>query len=193
MTANLSSDIQTILQKDSTKEFLKAAEQFIKLVETDEISQAQFYRQVHGALIQLYATGHKLEEIDLKYSSPDSDFGQTDDEFFINNNKALISNLGKECFYLEVFDPTYLEEKGQPGQGWEITDKEPTQGWLVDDFADIYRDLKIELEKMKIGTDEAIEDALWSLKWSFVHHWGNHCVNAIRYLHYLWYDGKPAI
>jgi len=64
----------------------------------------------------------------------------------------------------------------------------------VDDFADIYRDLKIELIKIeKIGTDEAVEDALWQIKWSFVHHWGQHCINALRYFHYLYYDGKQTL
>ena len=184
MTTNLSQDIQTFLQKESTKEFLKAAEKFIDIVEADNIQQEQFPLQAHRALVQLYSSGHNLEHIDLIYSSADSDFGKTDDEFFINKNRALISNLGKDCFYWEVFDPAYSAENG------EIMDNEPNQGWLVDDFADIYRDLKIELEKMKIGTDEAIEDALWQMKFSFIHHWGNHCINAMRYLHYLWYDGK---
>lgn len=72
--------------------------------------------------------------------------------------------------------------------GWKIADKEPTQGWLIEDFSDIYRDLKIELNKIDtIATNEAVEDALWQLKWSFFNHWGNHCINAIRYLHYYCY------
>lgn len=190
----LSQDIQTFLDKDSTKDFLNIAGQFIELIEAENIPTEQFYKQAHRILIDLYSSGHKLEQIDLKYSSADSDFGVTDQEFFKNKNQALISTLGKECFYWEVFDPTYTEkENGQPLQGWKVTDKEPSQGWLVDDFADIYRDLKIEMEKMKIGTDETVEDALWQMKWSFINHWGNHCINALRYLHYLWYDGKLAM
>jgi hypothetical protein len=193
-TMKISPDIQTFLDKDSTKNFLKVAGKFIELVETKNISNEQFYRQAHETLIDLYSGGHKLEQIDLKYSSVDTDFGETDDEFFRNQNQALISTLGKDCFYWEVFDPTYTEQdNGQPGQGWKITDKVPTQGWLIDDFADIYRDLKIEIEKLKIETDEAIEDALWQMKWSFINHWGHHCINALRYLHYLWYDGKLAM
>ncbi|WP_425529083.1 DUF5063 domain-containing protein [Leptospira levettii] len=35
-----------------------------------------------------------------------------------------------------------------------------------------------------------VEDGLWNLKWSFIHHWGKHCIDALRYLHYLIYDGK---
>jgi len=187
-------DIQTFLEKDSTKNFLKVAGHFIDLIEADNISTEQFYRLAHGALIDLYSGGHKLEQIELKYSSPNTDFGVTEDEFFKNINQALASKLGKDCFYWEVFDPTYTErENGEAEQGWKITDKEPLQGWLVDDLADIYRDLKIETEKLKIQTDEAIEDALWQMKWSFLNHWGNHCINALRYLHYLYYDGKLSM
>jgi hypothetical protein len=193
-TMKISQDIETFLDKDSTKDFLKIAGQFIELIEAENIPTEQFYKQAHRTLIDLYSSGHKLEQIDLKYSSADSDFGVTDQEFFKNKNQALISTLGKDCFYWEVFDPTYTEkENGQPLQGWKVTDKEPSQGWLVDDFADIYRDLKIEMEKMEIGTDEAIEDALWQMKWGFINHWGHHCINALRYLHYLWYDGKQAM
>ncbi|MBP5983751.1 MAG: DUF5063 domain-containing protein [Fluviicola sp.] len=190
----ISQDIQTFLDKNSTKNFLKVAGYFIELIEEENISTEQFYRKAHGTLIDLYSCGHKLEQIELKYSSSDSDFGVLDDEFFKNKNQVLFSTLGKDSFYCEVFDPTYTEkENGQPEQGWEITDKEPSQGWLVDDFADIYRDLKIEIEKMKIETDEAVEDALWQMKWSFINHWGQHCINALRYLHYLWYDGKISM
>lgn len=115
----------------------------------------------------------------MKYSSGNTNFHNSRERFFINNNSALISSLGQDAFYWEVFDP-YVNED----------DNEPTQGWLVDDFEDIYRDLKIELEIMKLGTDEAIEHALWGMKFGFVHHWGQHCISALRALHFLWYGGQ---
>ena len=97
-------------------------------------------------------------------------------------NINLISSLGEDCIYWKVFDPTFEKEN------------EPIQGWLVDDFSDIYADLKEELFKIdEIGTNESIEDALWQLKSGFNQHWGNHCIDAMRALHYLWYDGKVAI
>ena len=192
MTNTLSTDIQAFLQKDTTKNFLSTAQAFVDLLEKDNVSKDQFCRQAHFALTDLYAAGQKLESIELKYSGPDYNCEKSDDELFINNNTDRIAELGKDVFYWEVFDPTYFEEDGQPGQGWEISDKEPTQGWLVDDFADIYRDLKIELEKIKLDNDAAVEDALWQLHFGFYHHWGNHCINAMRALHYLWYDGKQG-
>ena len=190
----LSTEITELLNKKSTADFLNAARQFVTLLEDGDLNLETFYKDSHKALSELYRTALNLETVELIHSGPDSEFDEIDKDELRKMNKNLISNLGKDCFYWEVFDPTYTEENGKPGQGWKITDREPTQGWLVDDFADIYADLKEELTKIdQIGTDESIEDALWQLKFGFNLHWGNHCINAMRALHYLWYDGKVAM
>ncbi|HYE22488.1 MAG TPA: DUF5063 domain-containing protein [Verrucomicrobiae bacterium] len=191
-TDKLSADVKVFLERTSTETFLFAARHFVRLLETQNISNQVFYTEVHTALLDLYAAGHKLDHIELKYSSADISFDR--DAIFENKNVGQISELGEDAFYWEIFDPAYSEKQGQPNPGWTVTDREATQGWLVDDFADIYHDLKIELIKIDdIGTDEAVEDALWQLKWGFSHHWGQHCINALRYFHYLRYDGKQAI
>ena len=178
----LSTEITELLNKKSTSDFLNAARQFVTLLENGDINQEQFYKESHKTLSELYRTALELETVDLIYSSSDSEFDEIDQNELREKNKELISKLGKECFYWEVFDPAYDKEN------------EPTQGWLVEDFADIYADLKVELMKIdKIGTDESIEDALWQLKFGFNHHWGNHCIDAMRALHYLWYDGKTSM
>lgn len=145
--------------------------QQLYLLEIETMEQEEFLRKSHSALIDLYASGHKLEEIDLSDSEEKSSFIR--EEFFQNKNAGLIGELKERAFYYEVFNPIDKEEK------------EPMQGWLVDDLADIYRDLKIELEKIKLGTSDAIEDALWQMKFSFNSHWGDHCINALRALHYM--------
>ena len=189
MTLQLSNDILQFLNLSTTREFLDAANKFINILENKTLTKEKFLKQSHSALIDLYSAGHKLQQIELKYSSSDSDFDR--DKIFDNKNAGQISQFGDEAFYWEVFDPTYSEQNGEPKSGWTITDRDASQGWLVDDFADIYHDLKIELEKIyKIRTDEAVEDALWQLKFSFHNHWGEHAINAMRYLHYYWYDNK---
>ncbi len=189
-----STEITELLNKKSTTDFLNAARQFVTLLENGDLNQETFYKDSHKALSELYRTALELETVELIHSGPNSKFDEIDKDELRKMNKNFISNLGKDCFYWEVFDPTYTEENGKPGHGWEITDREPTPGWLVDDFADIYADLKEELTKIdQIGTDESIEDALWQLKFGFNHHWGNHCIDAMRALHYLWYDGKVAM
>jgi len=181
MTNTLSVDIKIFLQKDTTQNFLTTAQMFTDLLEKKDIPKDKFLKQVHPILIDLYLKGLQLEQIDLKYSSADTKLEKSDDELFLDKNQALIALLGEDAFYRDIFDP--------------VNDKveEPVQGWLVDDFADVYRDLKINLEKIKIGTDEAIEDAMWDLKWSFLNHWGRHCISAIRALHFLYYDGKTVM
>ena len=107
---------------------------------------------------------------------------QSREELFENKHAYKISDLDGQAYYWEVFDTNYDKEA------------DPVQGWLVDDFADIYRDLEIELNKMdNIGSNEAVEDALWTLKWSFMSHWGQHCVSALRAFHFLNYDSKDFI
>ncbi len=184
--SQLSEEIKEFLNKDSTHNFLRAARSFVHLLENGELPLEKFYKESRASLANLYHTALQLEEVELVYSGPESEFDEIDKTKLAGKNKNLISNLGKACFYWEVFDPTYAEQDGKPESGWEITDKEPSQGWLVDDFGDIYLDLKEELTKIDdIGTDEAIEDALWQLKFGFNTHWGIHCINAMRALHYL--------
>jgi hypothetical protein len=185
----LSPDIQEFLNRPATVNFLRAARHLVTLLEIDITDKSEFLKKSHAALIDLYAAGHKLEEVPLKYSSAESEFDR--EKLFADSPSVPIPELGEEGWYWEVFDPTYMERDGRPRLGWKTDDKEPSQGWLVEDFSDMYRDLKIELNKIDtIATDEAVEDALWELKWVFFHHWGNHCINAIRYLHYYCYEGK---
>ncbi|HRG76570.1 MAG TPA: DUF5063 domain-containing protein [Leptospiraceae bacterium] len=167
----LSLPLKEFLNKNTTQTFLATAQTFIDLLEIEAMEHEEFLFKAHSALIDLYASGHKLEEIDLKDSHTESNFNRI--ELFKDKNIGLISTLGDKSYYSEVFNPIDKEEK------------EPMQGWLVDDFADIYRDLKTELEKMKIGTSDAIEDALWQMKFGYNYHWGNHCINALRALHFM--------
>jgi hypothetical protein len=178
MTNELSTEITQLLNKKSTVDFLNAAQSFVELLEKTNLDDKQFYKLAHVSLSQLYTTGLQLDEVELIYSGSDYECEKTDDELFVNLNVAQIANLGENVYYREVFDPNN-EEKD-----------DVVQGWLIDDFADIYKDLKIELEKIKLGTNAAVEDALWQLRFNFYHHWGNHCINALRALHFLWYDGK---
>jgi len=176
----LSPDLQEFLAKPTTTNFLHSAREFITLLELDTIDSKEFYKRAHTALADLYACGQRLEIVEIKSSRADRDFDR--DELFENKHAYKISDLDGNAYYWEVFDTNYDK------------DADPVQGWLVDDFADIYHDLKIELNKIdKIGSNEAVEDALWTLKWSFKTHWGHHCVSALRAFHFLNYDGRDVI
>lgn len=171
-----STDIQEFLERDTTQIFLTAARKIVELLEIENINKEDFFKRAHTALIDLYASGHRLEEIDLEFQKEDADFKKN--IFVEDKNIHQIADFGHEAKYWKVFNPINKNMH------------ESMQGDLALDFDDIYYDLKAELEKMKIGTNEAVEDALWQMKFSFTMHWGNHCIDALRALHYLSQDEK---
>lgn len=179
MTENhLKSGTKEFLEKPSTANFLLVARQFVELLETPNINKKVFYAKLHTALLDLYSAGHKLEQIVLKHSVKFKREATVE-----NKNANLIATLGAQVFYWDVFDPTEPEDK-----------QAAIQGWLVDDFADIYNDLKVELINIDhIGSNEVVESSLWRLKWSFTNHWGNHCISALRCFHHLKYEGKQIL
>jgi hypothetical protein len=152
----------------------------VTLLETDNIESKDFYKKAHSALADLYASGQKLELIDLNYS----EFHKDAEELvpFENKNANKVADLGDNAYYWDVVDLAF-DKFGE--------DDEPGLGWLVDDFLDIYKDLKTALNQIDlIGTNGAVEHALWKLKWSYVYHWGQHCADAIKAFHYLAYNGE---
>ena len=148
-------EIKEFLEKDSTVNFLIAAKNFVELLEIETIEPVEFYSKAHNFLLELYLAGQKLEIINLKYSSLKNFDNKT---IYISQYKNKISTLKEKAFYWEIFDPTYTETDGKPDSGWEITDKEAMQGWLVDDFSDIYRDIKTELRARPQKLDKFLKD-----------------------------------
>lgn len=168
--------LKDYLKLPSTTDFVVAARKFVTLLEDRAIEIEDFYRKSHLYLCDLYLAGFKLE---LRY--PETEFEWDDSKLFDNKNAGVISSLGEEGVYKDIFDPVYDQES------------EPMQNWLESDFSDIYQALKINLAKIdKVGSNEAIEDAFWEFKFGFIHDWGNHCIDALRALHYLNYDGKET-
>ncbi|TGK50068.1 DUF5063 domain-containing protein [Leptospira kanakyensis] len=185
----ISDEILGFLKKETTKTMLLSAKSFIELLENQNISLTDFYPKLHENLINLYLSGHLFDSIPLNHFNNENNLD--DDKYFKNLNCSLISNLKEGSLYWEIFDPTYSETNGIPSLGWREEDKIPIQGWLDDDMSDIYRDLKTQITKIEsLESNEIVEDGLWTLKWSFLHHWGKHCIDALRYLHYFIYDGK---
>lgn len=178
MANNIAPVIKEFLKLTSTENFLFSARNFVELLETPNLDKKVFYEKAHLALLDLYSAGHRLELIKLTYA-----LNFKREVKFEYKNANLIATLGTKAFYWDVFNPTDSKEK-----------QEAIQGWLVDDFTDIYHDLKDNLLKIDhVGTNEAVEKAVWKLKWGFSNHWGNQCISALRCFHYLDYEGKQII
>lgn len=165
-------ETETYLLLDSTQDFLFAAKRFIDLTEHPGKDAFAYCQQVRPLLTQLYAAGLHLQPI------PKTDVEDADDieDPDFHNIGILLSDLGINTYYWEAYNPliTAMEE---PELGL---------GWLADDLQDIYEDLKRELHVIKQArTSAEVEMACRTLHLGFQGHWGNHCVNALRALHYL--------
>ncbi len=86
----------------------------------------------------------------------------------VRQGEAMKVRLGEEIspYYWAVSDPGVLEE--------------PVCGSLVDDLADIASDLQRGIEEYDRGK---VGNAAFEWSFGFRHHWGDHAVDAIRYLH----------
>ncbi|HXR32287.1 MAG TPA: DUF5063 domain-containing protein [Verrucomicrobiae bacterium] len=81
--------------------------------------------------------------------------------------------LGDFNLYWEVWDPT--------------KDSEAIRGSLADDFADIYRDLKEQLN-LSEAHEAQPEDNIWHWRVGYHSHWGKHAIDALRTIHFLLYE-----
>lgn len=174
MGKKLAKDIQDLLKSKPVKEFIKSAEHFISLVDNPRIKGKSFYRKSYIALADLYAKAVNLPNIKYFHHNEEEEAYTFKDNL---NIKRLKAKLGKNIYYYNVFDPLNPDKD------------EPTQGWLFDDFHDIYHDINENIWIIKnIKNNREVETALFYIQNQFTYHWGPHCINAIRALHALKYD-----
>jgi len=166
---HLSPHIQTLLNDPGTQAFLKAARQYVALMENGSLKEEEFFREMHKTLAELYRAALSLKNIPLKFSDSKSEFYVTEEEI-MKISGSVLSYIASR-YYHKIFDPTTLED-------------ETVTACLHDDLTDIYKDIKEPLMD-HTGTDKAVEEALWQLHFGFKHHWGFHAVDALRYLHYM--------
>ena len=151
----------------SPQTFVSAAETFIAVVETaDTRSRVEFVRDLERALVDLYAAGLTLDDVEPSDTSS-SDARANHDVAGLQ--RRLAQMLGDLDFYNVVFDPYDL-------------DAQPVTGSLADDIADIYRDLQDGFAALGDGETA---NAYWEWKFGFDCHWGRHAAEAIYALYNL--------
>ena len=69
----------------------------------ENIDKEDFFKKAHTALIELYASGYKLEEIDLEFENEDVNLKKN--LSFENKNVKQIANLEFDTKYWKVFNP----------------------------------------------------------------------------------------
>lgn len=165
-----------ILKANELKNFISKAKAFCDLIEDKEnVKSIKFLNNVYRSLLDLY-----LAYQDLPDKMPESDIEINEElkEKDLLKIRALISKkIGeKYATYWQAFDPIYPNGK------------ELNMGFLSDDLADIYQDLKRGLSiNDQADNDETIKAATLELEISFLH-WGHHSIDAIRALHFLVHD-----
>jgi hypothetical protein len=156
---------------DSFLSFIKAVRSFCNFIENDPADdRTSFLKQAQTHLQTLYFGGQTLPLVDLNYNL---DFQDLMSKPYLENILSHLEGKLNNRFYWHVFDPA------------KDDDIEPVCGDLLDDLGDIYKDLKNCLLLFDKGTPAEIESAVWSFKWSFDNHWGDHCINATYALHFF--------
>ncbi|GAB3636942.1 hypothetical protein GCM10027422_25320 [Hymenobacter arcticus] len=152
------------------QKFILIARRYCLLIENQQpVTPAVFLPQVQLLLLDLYTAALNLDWIDLQ-SNIDHKTEEIDLPKIL---RVVAEKIGDSRYYWSVFDPT------------SEVDTEAVCGDLLDDLGDIYKDLSHALIVFDLQTIDSQEDAVWRFKFDFVHHWSDHCVNAIRALHYF--------
>ena len=160
-----------IIYSDTFVGFLKSVRDFCDFLENNKTEDyLSFLQLTQTHLLSLYVGGEKLQSVEL---TQNVDF---DDIMTKPQLESILNGLGDRLhhrFYWHVFDP--IKED----------DINPVCADLLDDLGDIYKDLKNSLLLFDNETPAGIESAVWTFKWSFDNHWGDHCINATYALHYF--------
>jgi hypothetical protein len=163
--------VKQVLRTDEFAAYYQAAVSFCAfLEERDSIGTLDFLLASQAQLLRLYATALAMPWIELQTNKEYDD--KLSDESFQAILLAVAERLGKARYYWHVFDPT------------NDLDNEPVCGDLLDDFGDIYKNLKYTLLIFHLGQEDCEENALWQFKSDFDAHWGRHCINALMAIHF---------
>ena len=158
--------VEQLIELDETKWFLRAARRYCSFIELTAKTDAEFLEELELVLLELYKQATTLRSPTLQHNVNFVDRRSDDESARILHEIA--KKLGAARHYWEVFDPLDHE------------DTDSVCGDLLDDLADIYRDLKTGLMIFERGTMASREDALWQLKFGFDSHWGRHAIGALK-------------
>jgi len=146
-----------------------AAQAYCSLVEDSDVGEeAAFASQLLITLSDAVAAAVRLPEIEPGDADSPSRISQ--DEW-----QACYQRIGQltgpwwSCYW-EAFHPFALD---QTGAGVGLGD-------LIDDLADVWRDLKDGLLALDAGLD--LSDVEWEWRHGYWSHWGHHAAGAMRAL-----------
>lgn len=131
------------------------------------INEQEYFQELRKQLLEIYSQALLLP---ANTGLSDNEYDKVSAED-IAPRLLAIAELINHRFYWEVFDP------------YDDNDTEAVCGDIIDDLGDTYRDIKNAINFFDTANDESIKDTLWKLEFGFKHHWGNHCMDALRACH----------
>ncbi|RZK36362.1 MAG: DUF5063 domain-containing protein [Hymenobacter sp.] len=159
-----------MLGSESFQRFTTLSRHYCLLIESKEpVVPEAFLKQMQQVLLDLYSAALKLEWIDLQ-TNVEPEVPKTNLPLIL---RVIEGKLAAYRYYWSVFDPVSMD------------DIEPSCGDLHDDLGDIYKELKYSLLVFDLQTADSQENAAWQFKNDFVSHWSDHCINALRALHFF--------
>lgn len=168
------------LKAKEITQFLKACEDYCEVIENyNKYSIKEFLYYVQKALVNYYLKGFQFPDSSRGYSKlqqADSYSEKDTDTFFKLLNK-LTTFLGKHDTYLSNFDP-YPDDD----------DKEVMSKSLSCDIAEIYEDIKTNLNVWKFGNIYDKQEMIYQFKWDWQNHTGDHWSFAVRAIHWKLQD-----
>jgi len=155
-----SAAVEDVLRADpAVVRFVVAVRVYLALVEGRTVGVADA-RPLAGALAELVAAA-----LDLPDAEP------TDAEDAPRPAELVDFAFDSLNDYREIFDP-YGETA-------------PVGGSLMDDLDDIRGDLREGLHHYELDTSEGTRDAVFSWRFDFESHWGEHATSALRALYWI--------
>ena len=133
-------------------------------------SRASFVRELEPSLAFLYYAGSQLPDVTpttWKHNQPEEKGG----DHFGNLLRSLSAFLGDYHVYRDVLDPLDPNDN-------------PVSVSLAGDLAEIFEDSAGNV-KLLNRPEIPMDYVLWDWRFSFTHHWAEHCARALRVVSFL--------
>ncbi len=138
------------------------------------MEKADFVGKMIKLLPMLYVKTLMLSADDSETDMYLQTFVNEDDYSYVESGVAEL--LGADNAYLEVFV-----------DGMRYSDT-PITSFISENLADVYQELKDMLGNFQTENEEVMHSALCAMKASFVEHWGQKLLNALRALHSIYFN-----
>lgn len=149
------------------------AECCVFLERASELSKKEFIIQSVKLFSLLYFKTVILEGAESVFEENPQLFVTEEDYFFVR--EQIENLLGADDSYLEVF---------HPDMAYSDT---PIAGFISENIADVYQELKDFASNYQIGETDIMNDALVYCLETFSEHWGRKLLSALKALHALRY------